>query len=810
MNLEESDTIANQRKLLRRMALKKGFSVAELEEYIDDGHTGTNFDRPSFKKLLADVETGKIKAILVKDFSRMGRDYIGVGEFVEQYFPARGVRIISINDNWDSDEHIGETMELDTTFRTMIYDMYSKDLSVKRRTANKARNKNGIFIGGFTIYGYKKIPGDTHSIVVDEKAAPIVKRVFQMFLDGDRPGVIARILNDEGIDAPAKVKRDQYGVEETSRSKLFRGNLWTAQAIGLMLRNEIYTGTLILNKTETKGIGTHNYLWHSKDEWLRFPNNHEAIIPRETFDLVQKKLSKNKEGTKKAKTVYSMPLYCGHCGKKLKGSTRNEKTYMCGTGEMIPFMPCGQIQVRRDRMQEVLVKAVNTQAKVFLNELKRSRVTSRDIHRMEKQKQALEKEKQGYRDQRIKLYEKFKAGLLEQDEFLRKKREVLKLEEECLNEYETLCNEITEKQKQLEKLQIGEDKYKEYALLKSYDFDVVHHLISKVECFNDGHIKIHWNFKAEFRDAEPLEESYEVSPEAYKEREEQSAGTEISAYTSDLWLMPHEVDIENTRRKIEKFCSDHFGAGQYHVTWFHDSKDDEGVFFREGYMKFIDTARREAAKVLIIDSFEDLYLSHYGLQDLLKLIIPKMKCRFISIKDGFDSASADDAQYQKIYEEYKGTRRSDIILYRAEERRTGKRVAAEIRHPQCTYYFGYHVKEDGCYADPWAQELVKEIFQKTLETGKLIETAKWLNEKGIPTIREYTAAERGEQLKTTKNIRKWDGEKVWRITKQKIYVEPCRHCRRCQELGYHCDIRPLVDREIFDAVNAKCQYRKDR
>ena len=194
-----------------------------------------------------------------------------------------------------------------------------------------------------------------------------------------------------------------------------------------------------------------------------------------------------------------MPLYCGHCGKKLKGSTRNEKIYMCGTGEMIPFMPCGQIQVLRDRMQEILVKAINAQAKVFLNELKRSRVTSRDIHRMEKQKQALEKEKQGYRDQRIKLYEKFKAGMLEQDDFLRKKREVLKLEEECLNEYETLCNEITEKQKQLEKLQIGEDKYKEYALLKSYDYDVVHHLISKVECFNDGHIKIHWNFKAEFR-----------------------------------------------------------------------------------------------------------------------------------------------------------------------------------------------------------------------------------------------------------------------------------------------------------------------
>ena len=126
-NPDESDTIANQRKLLYKVALTKGFDKEQIVEYVDDGHTDVNFDRPAFKQLISDVDDGLVAVVMVKDFSRLGRDYIGVGEYVEQYFPARGVRIISINDDWDSNEHVGETLELDATFRTMIYDMYSKE-----------------------------------------------------------------------------------------------------------------------------------------------------------------------------------------------------------------------------------------------------------------------------------------------------------------------------------------------------------------------------------------------------------------------------------------------------------------------------------------------------------------------------------------------------------------------------------------------------------------------------------------------------------------------------------------------------------
>ena len=144
-NLDESDTIANQRELLRSYASQLGLEDYKVVEYVDDGHSGTNFRRPAFQKLIEDAKCGKIQALIVKDFSRMGRDYIGVGDYMEQFFPSMGIRVISVNDRWDSAEHLGETLELDASFRTLLYDMYSRDLSKKRKSANQARNEKGVY-----------------------------------------------------------------------------------------------------------------------------------------------------------------------------------------------------------------------------------------------------------------------------------------------------------------------------------------------------------------------------------------------------------------------------------------------------------------------------------------------------------------------------------------------------------------------------------------------------------------------------------------------------------------------------------------
>ena len=240
-NPDESDTIANQRKYLREYAVSKGYDKNQLVEYVDDGHTGTNFSRPAFQQLLSDIESGQVRTVIVKDFSRLGRDYIGVGEYVEQFFPLHSVRIISVNDGWDSDEHVGETMELDASFRTIIYEMYSRDLSNKLKSANRARNKKGIFSSGYVPCGYKKIPGDAHSIVIDEDYAPIVRRIFSLYNGGMTIGNIVKLLTDEGVPTPAMSKNDSHTYDNIVVDR----GVWPASAVRKILRNEMYTGTLI-------------------------------------------------------------------------------------------------------------------------------------------------------------------------------------------------------------------------------------------------------------------------------------------------------------------------------------------------------------------------------------------------------------------------------------------------------------------------------------------------------------------------------------------------------------------------------------
>lgn len=813
MNPEESDTIANQRRLLRKTAVEKGFLYSELVEYIDDGHTGTNFQRPAFQKLLADVENGKIKAVIVKDFSRMGRDYIGVGEYVEQYFPKRGVRIISVNDRWDSDEHAGETMALDTTFRTMIYDMYSRDLSKKRISANAARNKEGIFIAGLTPYGYKKIPGDTHSIIVDDTAAPIVRRIFQMTLEGKRTGEIAKQLNDEGIPAPAKVKRDQYGIEGNGYGNFFHGNRWNVSTLAIILRNETYTGTLILNRMARREFGSHKCKRNKKEDWFRFPGHHEAIITKETFDAVQKKLRKSRDGQEYVPPKEYIPLYCPYCGEKLRPTTRVENTFICYNGQMIPASPCGQMQVRREKIKSILVKAINTQAKAFLSELKGGKIASKKAHLLQERINLLKKEKDGYRNQRMTLYTEFKAGRIEQEEFLKKKNAVLKLESECLDEYESAEKELQEIVHRREMLEVKADRYKEFAFLKTYDGEIVKRLISKVECFNDGHIKIHWNFKAEFKDVEPVEKDEAVATEeggweeTVPDAEKETKTIRVAAYTSDLWKMPQTGSQAEAKDGIEKYCLTTLKVSAEDIRWFHDDKNDDGLFYQEAYMRFIDAARSGKADVLIINSFRDLYLGSTDLRSLLQYVIPKLNSRFISVADGFDSKTATDADFQEIFQKHRGARRGDIISFRAMERKEGKRVAKEILIPTCTHYYGYHVKEDGCYADQQVLEIIRKIFQMADETGELFQVARWLNREEIPTAGTFLDA---EGINSTEHIRKWNAEKVWRVTKTKIYVEPCKYCEKCRKLGRHCEIRPIIGREQFDEVNRKCRYRKNR
>mgnify|MGYP002530559280 FL=1 len=202
-NKTESESISHQRDLIQRYINSHAdLKGCEVREFYDDGYSGTNFNRPSFERLLEQIKKGEINCVIVKDFSRFGRDYIELGDYLERIFPFLGVRFISVNDGYDSNDYKGTTGGLDVVLKNIVYDFYSKDLSVKVTTAKRAKMKRGEYIGGHVPYGLLRDPADKHKLVIDPEAAAVVREIFDMATEGKKLVEIARYLNEKGIETP--------------------------------------------------------------------------------------------------------------------------------------------------------------------------------------------------------------------------------------------------------------------------------------------------------------------------------------------------------------------------------------------------------------------------------------------------------------------------------------------------------------------------------------------------------------------------------------------------------------------------------
>lgn len=211
--LEQSESIVNQRDFLQRYVKEQGWQLYDV--YIDDGFTGTSFDRPGFKRLLADIEAKRVNLVITKDLSRLGRDYITTGHYIERYFPEKRVRYIAVNDNIDT--YIDSMGNDITPFRSVINDLYARDISVKVRAAMDSKRKEGKFIGAFPPYGYLKDPTDKNKLILDEETAPVVAQIFQLYVEGWGLSQIARWLNEEGIITPLERKDKLRGLGEIKK-----------------------------------------------------------------------------------------------------------------------------------------------------------------------------------------------------------------------------------------------------------------------------------------------------------------------------------------------------------------------------------------------------------------------------------------------------------------------------------------------------------------------------------------------------------------------------------------------------------------
>ena len=314
----ESESIINQRKLLMDCIKQCGYSF--IEEYVDDGYTGTNFDRPGFKKMIGDIESGKINCIITKDLSRLGRDYIKCGYYVEEYFPSKNVRYISILDNIDT---FLETANNDIApFKALFNDMFSKDTSKKIRSILKSKKEQGKFIGSEPSYGYMRNPEDKGKLITNPLYAHIVKKIFELASSGTSVGEIVNYLNENHIKTPSAVKRKDLN------SKNKYNPLWTISSVSKILKNRMYTGDMVQNVQTKLSYKSKKKVVLNKDYWIIVPNTHEPLVSKDIFERVQKKQKSSKNTFKKReKRLFENLLFCKECGSTLTLTHKKSKNY---------------------------------------------------------------------------------------------------------------------------------------------------------------------------------------------------------------------------------------------------------------------------------------------------------------------------------------------------------------------------------------------------------------------------------------------------------------------------------------------------
>ena len=366
----ESVSIENQRTMLRKYAEEHGFEIHG--EYIDDGISGTTFDRPEVQRLLDDAKTGVINTIIVKDLSRFGRNYIEVGQYVDYVFPAFGIRFIAIQDNVDTANRDSGAMEM-MPIINVFNEWHAANTSKKIRAVLKSNAKDGKYHARKAPYGYVKSDTEKKTLVIDEEVAAVVKRIFEMRASGLSPHKIADILNEENISNPSKYSMDKYGIV----GKRNHFGLWSFCAVNSILNNPTYLGHMAQQRWSSISYKNHKRYKKDESEWVVVHNTHEAIITQELWDKVRE-VEKSVAQGRKTKRGYTHPLsgflYCADCGGKMKMNSinRNGKVdfnFNCGNHVRLGKSYCFSHFIQAKDIETIVLDDIRTMAqRIVLDE----------------------------------------------------------------------------------------------------------------------------------------------------------------------------------------------------------------------------------------------------------------------------------------------------------------------------------------------------------------------------------------------------------------------------------------------------------
>ena len=321
--IEMSESITNQKSLLTQYVKENSLRLVDI--YIDDGYSGTNFDRPEFKRMIDDILKGKINMVITKDMSRLGRDYIGTGELIEKFFPTHGVRYIAVTDNIDT--YLDNSNNDIAPFKAIMNDMYAKDISKKIKSSLRAKQKEGKWVGGRTPFGYMPDPNNKNKLIIFEEQAAVVRRIFDMCLEGLTCYKIALKLTNEKVKTPA----EYYSFKWKNNYHLNYG-VWNYKTIKDILTNRMYIGDLVQNKRNKVNYKVKKIIKNNPENYIIVENTHKPIIEKEIFYEIQKRIPKNiGRNEKKEKHLLDGLLYCGNCGHRISITSRRKKDNRCYT-----------------------------------------------------------------------------------------------------------------------------------------------------------------------------------------------------------------------------------------------------------------------------------------------------------------------------------------------------------------------------------------------------------------------------------------------------------------------------------------------
>lgn len=517
-NGEESSSITTQRKMLLSFAKENSFKI--FDEYIDDGWSGTNFDRPNFKRMIEDIEKKNVNLVITKDLSRLGRDYITAGQYTEIYFPSKRVRYIAINDGYDSDSPYTDI----APFKNVINEMYARDTSKKIRSSFTTKMKEGSFIGNFAPYGYIKDPQNKNHLLIDNEVAPIVRKIFDMAIKGNNPIDIARYLNKMHIPTPAVYRCEKYSylnIDNYSKRKE-----WTSANISKILHNVVYLGDMAQRKTTKVSFKSNLTVQNPKKDWIVVKNTHEPIICQEDFDTAKKRIlsrSCSKKGN--FKNIFSGIAKCQDCGKNMstvgsrkKGSLAN---LACGGYKLYGNKECSNHFIDYNVLHRLVLDAIREQVELsdaekndMFTELK-SKIKSQDNTNDAKKNLKKLNDRIDEIDSIIEhLYEDNLCGVINESRF-KKLLEKYEAENEILNQkIETIKSALSKKNDNMEHaIQSFENFSKligQYTEIEELTEDLLFKLIDRIE-IGQGHyektpkgkvkyqtVKIYFKFVGEY------------------------------------------------------------------------------------------------------------------------------------------------------------------------------------------------------------------------------------------------------------------------------------------------------------------------